>query len=508
MTILRKEDKEFLNKVKNQPKAPPVKQEGLSERIDNKLMEMAQKSPVIGKFFASAVGSAKGLVEHPINTLRGLAGGIVSAPEKLLRTLKTEVDLALTGNKSRYDKETGKPIIYIENGIPVIKKQKTLAGLISGDENMGQAVRYDDPNFTRKILSAGAETGLNFLIPGLKGLSTAKKIALGTGLGAGYGVTSEAQNDNPDYVAGAGAGTGMGLLFSGVGALASKKGRGGKVVEEPVKLNDKIEPSVVKDLRKSKENLYNEPYVADKNLPVIDFGKKVIVKDTLPSIDIDTGKVTKAKIVKDTTLPSIDIDTGKVTKAKIVRNIINDKREVVDSGVIPDEYSESGVETKLSRELREKYPEQDFEKTLYNPETIKETIEKAVKIKENYPQQFEDIALGKKTTGHRGLDIRIQKLAIEEAEKNNNFEKIKDLKNNKVLNETARDLGLSQNIENGNEWGLSNMIDKVKQNYQENIKGIKADNIERIKQSGKKVLQDAKKMKIEELNNFLNDIIC
>ena len=219
MTILRKEDQEFLNKVKSGNNKPVVnttpKQESLSERIDNKLAEMSQKSPVIGKFFASALGGVKGLVEHPIDTLRGFAGGVVSAPEKLIRTLKTEMDLTLTGNKARYDKETGKPIIYIENGIPVLKRQKTLAGRISGDENMGQAVRYDDPDFTRKILSAGAETGLNFLIPELKGLSTAKKIAAGTGLGAGYGVTSEAQRDNPDYVAGAGAGAGVGALLSG-----------------------------------------------------------------------------------------------------------------------------------------------------------------------------------------------------------------------------------------------------------------------------------------------------
>lgn len=592
MTILRKEDKEFLNKVKNQPKAPPVKQEGLSERIDNKLMEMAQKSPVIGKFFASAVGSAKGLVEHPINTLRGLAGGIVSAPEKLLRTLKTEVDLALTGNKSRYDKETGKPIIYIENGIPVIKKQKTLAGLISGDENMGQAVRYDDPNFTRKTLSAGAETGLNFLIPGLKGLSTAKKIALGTGLGAGYGVTSEAQNDNPDYVAGAGAGTGMGLLFSGVGALASKKGRGGKVVEEPIK-----NESVVKDLSEPKEEIkplnslnpsehgvfedYNKgvKYRAtaplgddittydvtskvepNKKIVIYRGGKgeiqtgdfittnkklaedyagtnkvyskevnasdildskseplgeeyiyrpqvkdKVITDTTLPSIDINTGRITKGKITEDTTLPSIDINTGKITKAKIINNIVSGKKEVVDSGVIPDEYSGGSVETKLSRDLRQKYPE--LEATNYEPKTIKEITDNALQIKEKAPQQFEDVSLGKKTTGNRGLDAKIQEIAINEADKMGDIEKIQELLKNRVRSEAGQNLGLMQ-VEAGSEWSLSNMINKVKQNYQENIKGIKADNIERIKQNGKKVLQDAKKMKIEELNNFLNDIIC
>ena len=491
MTILRKEDQEFLNKVKSGNNKPVVnttpKQESLSERIDNKLAEMSQKSPVIGKFFASALGGVKGLVEHPIDTLRGFAGGVVSAPEKLIRTLKTEMDLTLTGNKARYDKETGKPIIYIENGIPVLKRQKTLAGRISGDENMGQAVRYDDPDFTRKILSAGAETGLNFLIPELKGLSTAKKIAAGTGLGAGYGVTSEAQRDNPDYVAGAGAGAGVGALLSGVGALAKKgKIKPESVVEDLSKPEPKETlPSVVKDLRKSKENLYNESYVADKNLPVIDFGKKVIVKDT--------------------TLPSIDINTGRITKGKIVRNIINDKREVVDSGVIPDEYSESGVETKLSRDLRQKYPE--LEATNYESKTNKEITDSALRIKEKTPQQFEDISLGKKTTGNRALDAKIQEIAIIEADELGNIEKIQELAKNTVRSEAGQNLGLMQ-VEAGNEWSLLNMINKVKRNYRENTKGIKADNIERIKQDGKKVLQEAKKMKVEELNNFLNDIIC
>ena len=59
MTILRKEDQEFLNKVKSGNNKPVVnttpKQESLSERIDNKLAEMSQKSPVIGKFFVTSL---------------------------------------------------------------------------------------------------------------------------------------------------------------------------------------------------------------------------------------------------------------------------------------------------------------------------------------------------------------------------------------------------------------------------------------------------------------------
>ena len=234
-------------------------------------------------------------------------------------------------------------------------------------------------------------------------------------------------------MAGAGAGAGMGLLFSGVGALAEKgKIKPESVVEDLSKPEPKETlPSVVKDLRKSKENLYNESYVADKNLPVIDFGKKVIVKDTtLPSIDINTGRITKGKITEDTTLPSIDINTGRITKGKIVRNIINDKREVVDSGVIPDEYSESGVETKLSRDLRQKYPE--LEATNYESKTNKEITDSALRIKEKTPQQFEDISLGKKTTGNRALDAKIQEIAIIEADELGNIEKIQELAKSKV----------------------------------------------------------------------------
>jgi len=481
MTILRKEDQEFLNKVKSGNNKPVVnttpKQESLSERIDNKLAEMSQKSPVIGKFFASALGGVKGLVEHPIDTLRGFAGGVVSAPEKLIRTLKTETDLTLTGNKARYDKETGKPIIYIENGVPVIKQQKTLAGRISGDETMGQAVRYDDPDFTRKILSAGVETGLNFLLPELKGLSTAKKISLGTGLGAGYGVTSEAQRDNPDYVAGAGAGAGVGALLSGVGALAKK----GKIKPE----------SVVEDFSKPepKETLPPPPPPKETLPP------PPPPKETLPSIDINTGKVTKGKSMEYTDLPSIDTDTGKITKKEVIKNIIGEeKNKVID-----------GVETKLSRDLRQKYPE--LEATNYESKTNKEITDSALRIKEKTPQQFEDISLGKKTTGNRALDAKIQEIAINEADRIGDTEKIRELAKNTVRSEAGQNLGLMQ-VEAGNGWSLLNMINKVKRNYRENIKGIKADNIERIKQDGKKVLQEAKKMKVEELNNFLNDIIC
>lgn len=420
----------------------------LSQRIDQKLSEIAQRNPVIGKFFASAAGGVKGFVENPIQGARGLVGGIVAAPEKFIRTIGAAANKT---TDSAYDEATGRPAIYIENGVPTLKQKKTLSGLISGDPSMGQAIKLGEKDSLRKSTGLAIELGLLAGVPGLKGLPTAGKIGASSAIGAGFGITGEMQQDNPDYIAGAGAGFGIGGLLGGASAIAGKvKGKGkGKTTETPT---------------------------AEE-------------KPVIPDGDISSkGKTTE---IPDSVISSKG--KGKTTEIPIVE----------EKPVIPE--VEGGVETKLSREIRAEYPE--LKKATYKKKTLKEVEVEALDIMNKTPDQVEDIAMGRRTTGVPALDSKIQELVIEKARKAGNIEKIGEIIQNIVSSEIGQNLALLQRGAS-NEYSFTNMLRKAQTLKRESIPKIKKVRHDYIKEQGKKEISEARKIKLKAAYKFLDDLIC
>lgn len=414
----------------------------LSQRIDQKLSEIAQRNPVIGKFFASAVGGVKGFVENPIQGARGLAGGIVAAPEKFIRTIGAAANKT---TDSAYDEATGRPAIYIENGVPTLKQKKTLSGLISGDPSMGQAIKLGEKDSLRKSTGLAIELGLLAGVPGLKGLPTAGKIGASSAIGAGFGITGEMQQDNPDYIAGAGAGFGIGGLLGGVSAIAGKVKGKGKTTETPV--------------------VEEKPIIPDGDVPP-------------PSIP-DGGIPSKGK--------------GKTTEIPIIE----------EKPVIPE--VEGGVETKLSREIRAEYPE--LKKATYKKKTLKEVEAEALDIMNKTPDQVDDIAMGRKTTGVPELDSGVQELAIEKARKAGNIEKIGEIIQNVVNSKIGQSLALLQRSAS-DEYSFTNMLRKAQTLKAESIPKLKKVRHDYIREQGKKEISEARKIKLKAAYEFLDDLIC
>lgn len=428
--------------VPQQAESPNLSQPNLSQRIDQKLSEIAQRNPVIGKFFASAVGGVKGFVENPIQGARGLAGGIVAAPEKFIRTIGAAANKT---TDSAYDEATGRPAIYIENGVPTLKQKKTLSGLIGGDPSMGQAIKLGEKDSLRKSTGLAIELGLFAGVPGLKGLSTAGKIGASSAIGAGFGITGEMQQDNPDYIAGAGAGFGIGGLLGGASAIAGKVKGKGKTTEMPI--------------------AEEKPIIPDGDVPP-------------PSIP-DGGIPSKVK--------------GKTTEIPIIE----------EKPVIPE--VEGGVETKLSREIRAEYPE--LKKATYKKKTLKEVEAEALDIMNKTPDQVDDIAMGRRTTNIPELDSRIQELAIEKARKAGNIEKIGEIMQNTVSSKIGQSLALLQRSAS-DEYSFTNMLRKAQTLKAESIPKLKKVRHDYIKEQGKKEISEARKIKLKAAYKFLDDLIC
>lgn len=155
-----------------------------------------------------------------------------------------------------------------------------------------------------------------------------------------------------------------------------------------------VKTSVEKHTEYAKSQGY-EPYISPTQLPIIPFGKKG--KEALPTIDYETGKITKPLVAKGEIAPTYE-NFVKETQTKVPQ----ESRIVSEPVNVPIESIKTGPETRptqLSETLQidafNKGIEADFGKSPeYQTMNMKDQLDKANNIIKNSPEFAKNIIEG------------------------------------------------------------------------------------------------------------------